>query len=87
MTATNPAHRHRDPVTVLFAAALDGDYDAEHELRGLDVHDDHPADALCALSCVNTSDITASPSSGDIAATDQVIAAVLELAGATAPRA
>ena len=87
MNATNPAHRHRDPVTALFAAALDGDHHAEHELRDLAVHDDRAADALCALAYANTSDITGPPSPADIAATDQVIAAVLELAGAAVQRA
>ena len=45
MNATNPDHRHGDLVTALFAAALNGDHHAEHDLGDLAVHDDR-ADAF-----------------------------------------
>lgn len=87
MNATRLPHSYRDAVTALFAAALDGEHDAEHELRGLAVHDDRAADALCALAYASTSDITRPPTPADVAATDQVVAVVLELAGAVVRRA
>lgn len=87
MNTTNPAHRYHDPVTALFAAALDGDHYAEHELRDLAVHDDHAADALCALAHSDSANIPGPVCPADIAATDQVIAAVLESVAAAVQRA
>jgi hypothetical protein len=77
MTTTQP--RSPDSVTTLFAAALHGNVSAEHELRELALADDVAADALCALAYVDASDDTGPAPATDIAATDQVIAAVLEV--------
>ncbi|MEJ2862171.1 hypothetical protein [Actinomycetospora flava] len=71
---------HRDPVATLFAAALDGDARAEHALRELARTDDLAADALCALASCEVDD--ADPTHpADVAAIDQLIAAVLEAVG------
>jgi hypothetical protein len=81
MTNTESARRHRDPVTIAFAAALDGDVRAECLLKELAVHHDRAADALCALAYKEHSRPVRPE---DVAATDQMIASVLEaVAGAT----
>lgn len=82
MTDLAPNRRHRDPVTALFATALNGDVSAEHELGELAVLDDRAAEALCALVC---SEVVAMPDArpSDVAATDQMIAAVLEAVAST----
>jgi hypothetical protein len=87
MNATNPAHRHRDLMTALFAAALDGEHHAEHELRILAAHNGRAADALCALAYAGGSETVGPRCPADVAATDQVIAAVLESIGAAVQRA
>jgi len=84
MNATRPPHSYGDAVTALFAAALDGEHHAEHELRDLAVHDERAADALCALVYAEAPDTAGPRCPADVAATDQVVAAVLESVGAPA---
>lgn len=75
MTELPPSRRQRGPVTVLFAAALHGDIRAEDELRELAVVSDRAAEALCALAyAVDVPE----PRPADVAATDQMVAAVIE---------
>lgn len=78
MTTVHPTCRARDPLTLMFAAALDGDLRAEDKLRALAIDNDRAADALVALACAETVDLTRP---ADIAATDQMIAAILDVAG------
>lgn len=82
MTQSRLRRRARGSVTLLFAAALDGHPGTEHDLRELARTDDLAADALCALAVVTRGDaVAAGPA--DIAATDQMIAAVLEAVAGT----
>lgn len=78
MTELPPSRRQRGPVTVLFAAALHGDIRSEDELRTLAIHDDHAAEALCALAFGEAPDATQPLRPVDVAATDQMIASVLD---------
>ena len=84
-TSSHP-RRSRDAVAALFAAALDGDTYAENELRRLALHSDRAGDALAAVGY--SRGLSASrrpePSPAEVAATDQLIAAVL--AAVAAPR-
>ena len=86
MTNTESFCRHRDPVAAAFAAALDGDVRAECELRELAVHHDRAADALCALAYSEALEDPQPVRPSDVAATDQMIAAVLEAVAGTARR-
>lgn len=72
--------RAQDAVAVLFAAALDDDLEAEHELRRLAIDSDHAADALAAVAWAHALGASRRrpPSPSEIASTDQLIAAVLE---------
>ena len=72
--------RTDDAVTVLFAAALEDDLRAEHELRLLALHSDHAADALAAVAYAHglRESRALPPSPSEIASTDQLIAAVLD---------
>lgn len=68
----------RGGIAVLFAAALDGDTRAEDELRRLAIHSDRAGDALAAVGYSHgLSESKREPSPSDVAATDQLIAAVL----------
>jgi hypothetical protein len=87
MTNAQTACRRRDPIAAAFAAALDGDVRAECELRELAVHHDRAADALCALAHREALEDPRPASPADVAATDQMIAAVLEAVAGTAHRA
>ena len=82
--ATSPVasvgRRPRDPVTALFAAALDGDTRAEDELRELAHRDNRSADALAAIAYaagLETRRFQPAPCVADIAAADQTLAACL----------
>lgn len=72
--------RAQDAVAVLFAAALDDDLAAEHELRRLAIDSDHAADALAAVAWAHalSESRRRPPSPSEIASTDQLIAAVLD---------
>ncbi|MFC5138311.1 hypothetical protein ACFPK1_08730 [Actinomycetospora rhizophila] len=78
MTTSEAGHLHRDQVCTLFALALDGHSRAEDELRELAVHHDGAAELLGVLACSDANVHTGAPRPADVAATDQVIAAVLE---------
>lgn len=86
MTNTESFCRHRDPVSAAFAAALDGEVRAECELRELAVHHDRAADALCALAYSEAIEDPRPVSPANVAATDQMIAAVFEAVAGTAHR-
>lgn len=78
MTTSEPSRPQRDHVCTLFALALDGHDCAEDKLRELAVHHDGAAELLGVLACSDTPVHTGAPRPADVAATDQVIAAVLD---------
>jgi hypothetical protein len=86
MTNAPSACRRRDPIAAAFAAALEGDVRAEFELRELAVHHDRAADALCALAYREALEDPRPVCPANVAATDQMIAAVLQAVAGTAHR-
>lgn len=77
MTNSQPPLRP-DPVSAAFASALDGDVRGEDQLRALAVHHDRAVDALFALVSREALGDPSPVRPADVAATDQMIAAVLE---------
>ncbi|GLZ50064.1 hypothetical protein Acsp06_62490 [Actinomycetospora sp. NBRC 106375] len=73
----------RDRTIALFAAALDGDAQAERTLRELALTDDLAAEALCAVAYSEALDDAEPTRPADVAATDQMIAAVFEAVAGT----
>ena len=73
--------RWRDPVTALFAAALDGNWDAESALRELALDDDRASEAYLAIVGAAVAESLRHQSAAvDVASCDQVMAAVRDRA-------